>query len=185
MFLKISAYLQASIQLFIWTRVAGPTHYLSQLASCPISSFPIIQTVDIFCSLAREPVCPPHLLNLFFLISSNLFPCLLWLNFVYWLTCQLCRFRCNSATAYVLHNFSNVLADWYLWLYIDWVSARFFSRCIFSLAEEKKTGKKPAKNVPPNSVRNIRPCTLSRENAIFATSITPSEKSHDSYKLKS
>ena len=44
-------------------------------------------------------------------------------------------------------------------------------------------GKNPAKNVPPNSVKNIRPYTLSRENSIFATSITPSEKSSYSYKL--
>ena len=60
-------------------RVAGPTSYLSeniefpkcwtsevQHPSCPISNFPIIQTVDIFLSLVREPVCPPYLLNLLF-----------------------------------------------------------------------------------------------------------------------
>ena len=56
----------------------------------------------------------------------------------------------------------------------------------FLLGPRKKTpGKNPAENVPPNPVKNILPYTLSRENAIFATSITPSEKSNDSYKLMS
>ena len=43
----------------------------------------------------------------------------------------------------------------------------------FLLGPRKKTpGKNPAENVPPNPVKNILPSTLSRENAIFATSIT-------------
>ena len=48
---------------------------------------------------------------------------------------------------------------------------------------KNNTGKKPAKNVPLSSIKNIRSLTLSRENAIFATSITPSGKSNYSYKL--
>ena len=43
----------------------------------------------------------------------------------------------------------------------------------------------PAKNVPQNSVKNIRPYSLLRENAIFATPITPSEKSSDLYQRMS
>ena len=49
--------------------------------------------------------------------------------------------------------------------------------------KKKRPGKKPVKRVPPNSVRNIRPYTLLRENAIFATSITSAEKSNYSNKL--
>ena len=96
--------------------------------------------------------------------------------------------RCKFATAYVLHNFSNVLADWYFsWLYLNfhWLSfCGVFFVVYFLLGRRKKrSGKKPAKNAPRNSVRNIRPYALSRENKIFTTSITPSENSHDSYKL--
>ena len=106
-------------------------------SSHPISNYPTIQTVDIFYSLVRESICPPYLWSLFF-NSSNLFPCLLWLNFEYWITYQLCRLRCKSATAYVLHNFSNVLADWCFFsihLSFHWLSfCGVFSRCTFSLA---------------------------------------------------
>ena len=87
------------------------------------------QSIYIF--LLRVPTCLPYL----FLISSNLFP---WLNFEYWITCQLCRFRCKSATVYVLLHFSDVLANWYFsWLYLNfhWLSfCEFFSGVFFSLA---------------------------------------------------
>ena len=49
----------------------------------------------------------------------------------------------------------------------------FFHGVFSPWPKKKRPGKEPAKNVPPNSVRNIRPYTLS----------TPSEKSLDSYKL--
>ena len=64
----------------------------------------------------------------------------------------------------------------FTWIFIDWVSAGFFPG-VFSPWPEKKRHreKSPQKNVPPNSVKNIRPYSLSREDAIFATSITPSE----------
>ena len=63
---------------------------------------------------------------------------------------------------------------------------RGFFRGVFCPWPKKKIpAKKPAKYVPPNSVRNIGPYTLSRGNANFATSITLSEKSNDSYKLLS
>ena len=69
-----------------------------------------------------------------FFISSNLFPCLLWLSFEYWITYQLCRFRCKSATVYILHNFSNVLAGCissdFTWLSFCGV----FYRCVFFMA---------------------------------------------------
>ena len=120
----------------------------------PLSNCPTIKTVDIFFSLVREPTCPLYLSCV--LISSNLFPCLLWLNFEYWITCKLGWYKSKSTTAYVLHNFSNVLADWYFsWRYLNfhWLSfCGVFSRCIFSLPKKKRHWeKKPAKNVPRNS----------------------------------
>ena len=92
---------------------------------------------SIYIFLLRVPTCLPYL----FLISSNLFP---WLNFEYWITCQLCRFRCKSATVYVLLHFSD-----FTWIFIDWVSASFF-RCNFLLGLRKKdTRKKASKKCCP------------------------------------
>ena len=86
-------------------------------------------------------------------IFSRVFP---WLNFEYWIICQLSSFKCKSATVYILHNFSNVLADLYfsrLYLSFHWLSfCELFSGVFFSLAWERQPGKKPAKNVPPNSL---------------------------------
>ena len=42
--------------------------------------------------------------------------------------------------------FRTVISPEFTWSFIDWVSAVFFSRCIFSLAAEKKIGKKACKN---------------------------------------
>ena len=130
--------------------------------SCPISDCPAFQTVDIYFSLAREPTCPPYLVNLFFDIFKS-FPVLLWLNFEYWITCQLCWFRCKSATVYV---FPGVFSSW-------------------SKKKERHRQKSQQKNNPQNSVKNIRPYSLSRENENFATTITHSKKSNSSYKLMS
>ena len=104
------AFIGISIRPFTWARLAGPTSCLSDNLelpkcwtgefphrSCPISNCPTVQTFDIFFSVVWELACPLYLLILF-LISSNLSSCLLWLNSEYWLTCQLCRFRCKSAT---------------------------------------------------------------------------------------
>ena len=77
-------------------------------------------------SLVREPACPPNLLNLF-LDIFNYFP--LFITIKFWALTNIltsCQFRCKSATAYVLHNFSNVLSDWYFsWLYLNfyWLSS--------------------------------------------------------------
>ena len=125
-------------------------------SSCPILNCFTFPTVDILFSIAREPKCWPN--PSYFLITSDLFPCLLWLNFGYCIICQLCWFMNKSVTVCVLHNFPNVLADWissWLYLHFHWLSfCGGFSRCIFSLAKEKKTqGKKPAKNVPLNSIK--------------------------------
>ena len=64
----------------------------------------------------------------------------------------------------------------FTWIFIDWVSAGFFPG-VFSPWPEKKRHreKSPQKNVPPNSVKNIRPYSLLREDAFFANPITPSE----------
>ena len=48
----------------------------------------------------------------------------------------------------------------------------FFRGVFYPWPKKKRPEKKPEKNVPPNSVSNIRPYTLSRENVNFATSIT-------------
>ena len=125
-------------QPFIWARVAGPTSYLSknfklpkcwtsevQHPSCPISNFVTIQTVDIIFSLIREPACPPNLLNLFLDIFKS-FPLFIMIKFWAFNILTSCRFRCKSATACVLHNFSNVLSDWYFsWFYLNfhWLSS--------------------------------------------------------------
>ena len=65
----------------------------------------------------------------------------------------------------------------FTWIFIDWVSAGFFPGVFSAWPEKKKRpGKKPVKNVPPNSVKiSVRPYSLSREDAIFANPITPSE----------
>ena len=81
----------------------------------------------------------------YYLISSDLFQCLLRLDFECWITFQLCQFRCNYATVHALHNFSSVFADWcFSWLYLKfhWLSFYgVFSRCILGL-RKKGTGKK-------------------------------------------
>ena len=50
---------------------------------------------------------------------------------------------------------------------------------LLGLRKKETLEKKPAKNVRPNSVHMVIPYSLSRENAIFATLITPLEKSND------
>ena len=141
MFLKISVHLQASIHPFTWTVVTGPTSYLSKNFELPnvgqVKSHiqavrdqivPLSRLSIYFFSLAGEAACPPYLLNLF-LISSNLFPCLLWLNFECWLTCQICRFSCKSATATFCIIFPTFLrtgiSSDFTWIFIDWLSAGF------------------------------------------------------------
>ena len=101
----------------------------------------------IFFSLAREAACPPYLLNLF-LISSNLFPCLLWLNFECWLTCQLCRFSRKSATATFCIIFPTFLrtgiSSDFTWIFIDWLSAGFLPE-VLSLWRKKKRHRKKSR----------------------------------------
>ena len=94
LFLKISVHLQASMQPFIWARVASPTSYLSknfellkcwksevQHPSCSVPNFPTIQTVDInIFLLVLERTCPPYLLNLFFDIFKS-FPLFIMIEF--------------------------------------------------------------------------------------------------------
>ena len=103
--------------------------------SCPISNCSTFQTFDIyFCSLYENPTVR-HTCFWYLQIFSHVFP---WPNFKYWITFQLSWFGCKSATVKVLHNFSNVLADWYFsWLYLNfhWLSfCEFSSGVFFSLA---------------------------------------------------
>ena len=147
---KISVQLQASIQPFIWARVAGPTSYLSDNfevpkcwtsevphPSCPISNLPTIQTVDIFFHLSAITTKP-----VFWYLQIFSLVCYDWILSIG----QHCRFRCKTATANVLHNFSNVFADWYFsWLYLNfhWLSiCRIFSRCFPPWHKKKRQREK-------------------------------------------
>ena len=95
--------------------------------------------------IAREPTCLPYL----FLISSNFFP---WLNFEYWITCQLCWFRCKSATVNVL-LLQRFCGLGFLLTLLKFSLTEFlwaFFRCIFLLDLRKKaTGKKAGKKCSP------------------------------------
>ena len=92
---------------FTWVHVARPTSYLSK-------------------NFLYENPPVRHTYWTCFMISSNPFSHLLWLNFEYWITCQVCRFTCKSATVYVLYNFSIVLADWYFSFWRKEFSTRAF-----------------------------------------------------------
>ena len=167
--MKICVHLQAPTQPFLEAHVAGPTSYLSENfklpkcwtsevphPSCPISNCPTFQTVGIyiFCLYENPPVC--HTCFWYLQIFSRVLP---WLNLDYWITCQLCQFRCKSVTIYVLHNFSSVLADWYFsWLYLNfhWLSfCEFFSGVFFSLAKENKTPGKKWQKIFPQTLSSL------------------------------
>ena len=50
--------------------------------------------------------------------NLQIFSCLY--NFEYWMTCQLCWFRCKAVTVYVSDHLSEVLEDWYFsWVYLN------------------------------------------------------------------
>ena len=72
--------------------------------------------------------------------------------------------------------FQTSISPDFTWIFIDRVSAGFFPG-VFSPWPEKKRHreKSPQKNIPTNSVKNIRPYRLLREDSIFANPITPSE----------
>ena len=130
--------------------------------------------------LVREPTCPPYLLNLFFLYFQIFFRVCYdrvlsigyHVNFAdLGITLGLFTFCTVSPTF-----FQTSISPDFTWIFIDWVSAGFFPGVFSPWPEKKDTGKKThKKNIPPNSVKNIRPYSLSREDAIFATSIIPSE----------
>ena len=110
--------------------------------NCLISNCPIFQTVHIFCLLEDPPVC--HTCFWYLQIFSGVLP---WLIFEYWITCQLCRFRCKSATVYVLLHLSNVFCGLvFLLTLLNFSLTEFlwvFFWCIFPLDLRKKyTGKK-------------------------------------------
>ena len=91
------------------------------------------RSIYFFSLYKNPPVC--HTCFWYLQIFSRVFP---WLNFECWIICQLSSFKCKSATAYILQNFPNVLADWYFsWLYLNfhWLSScELFSGVFFSLA---------------------------------------------------
>ena len=87
------------------------------------------------------------------------FPVFSWLNFRYWITCQLCQFRCKSKTIYVLLHFFNDLADWcFSWLYLnyhDWVSARFFPVYFSPWPKKKRHWKKGRQKMFPRTQSKV------------------------------
>ena len=121
------------VREFQTSKMLGKCSPTSKLSGIKLSHY--LDGRYIFFHLYESPpVC--FIYQICVLISSDLFPCLLWLNFEYWITCKLGWFRCKCVTDYVLHNFSNVLADWYFsWLYLNfhWLSfCGVFPLCIFS-----------------------------------------------------
>ena len=93
--------------------------------TCTISNCSTIQTVDIFftCTRARLSAI---LFFTYFLISSNFFPCLLWLNFEYWL--------CIVFTTFWR---TGILPD-FTWIFIDWVSAGFLTDAFSPWPKKKR-----------------------------------------------
>ena len=87
------------------------------------------------------------------------FPVFSWLNFRYWITCQLCQFRCKSKTIYVLLHFFNALADWcFSWLYLnyhDWVSARFFPVYFSPWPKKKRHWRKGRQKMFPRTQSKV------------------------------
>ena len=105
-----------------------------------------IDLILLHIGFCLPPVC--HICFGYLQIFSGVFP---WLNFEYWIACQLSWFRCKSATVYILHNFPNVLVDWYFSIfYLSFYD--FFPVHFSPWPKKKKPGKKPAKNFPPNSL---------------------------------
>ena len=82
------------------------------------------------------------ILNLIFDIFKS-FSLFIWLNFEYWLTCQICWFGCKTAAAYVL-----ILLKFSLTEFVR----GFFSRCISPWTKKKrhreKTQSKMSVHIP-------------------------------------
>ena len=112
------------------------------------------------------------------MIFSNLFLCVLWLSFGYHANFADLGVTLGLSTFYIIFPtfFRTSVSPDFTWIFIAWISVGFFPG-VFSPWPEKKRHRKKRlqKNVPLNSVKNIRPYSLSREDAIFATSITASE----------
>ena len=97
----------------------------SKLCNIKFFHYPDCRYIFFTCTrthLSTIPIKP-------FLISSNLFPCLLWLNFEYWLCIVFTTFLRTG----ILHDFT--------WIFIDWVSAGFLTD-VFSPWPKKKRHRK-------------------------------------------
>ena len=164
MFLKISVYLQASIEPFTWTFVAAPASYLCENVelpkywknevphpSSPISNCPTIQTVDIFFQLVREPVCPPYLLNLFFDIFKSF---IVFIILSIWWHANFAdlgvRLRLSTFQIIFPRFLRTGISSDFNSIFIDWVSEKFFPG-VFSPWSQKKTCKKCSPKLSPYS----------------------------------
>ena len=124
------------------------------------------------------------------MVSSNIFPCLLLLNLdiakhVNFADLGVSLPLSTFCVVFPMFLWTGISPD-FTWIFIECGFHRlFFFRCILFLAQEEKETekKKPQKSVVSNSVKNIRPESLSRRNAIYLTLIIYSEKSNDLHKL--
>ena len=71
--------------------------------------------------------------------------------------------------------FRTSISPEFTWIFVDWVSAGFFSGVFSPLSEKKRLQEKSQQKMLPESVKNIRPYSLSREDANFETQKAPSE----------
>ena len=108
------------VQKFRTSEMLDKWSPISKLSDIKLPHYPDGQYILFTCTRTRLSTI--LIKPVFWFFKS--FPCLLWLNFEYWITYQFWQFRCKSATAYVLHNFSNVLT---------WVSLTEFLRGFFVL----------------------------------------------------
>ena len=150
---KISVQLQASIQPFIWARVAGPTSYLSDNfevpkcwtsevphPSCPISNFPTIQTVDIFFHLSAITAKPVFwYLQIFSLVYYD------WiLSIGQHVNIGDLGVRLRLLTFCIIFPtfLRTGISPDFTWIFIDWVSAGFFPGVFLLGIRKKDSGKK-------------------------------------------
>ena len=109
------------VRKFRTSEMLGKWSPTSKVSDIKLSHYPNGRYIFFTCTGTRLSVI------LFKPAFWYLFLCLLRLKFENWLICQLCRFKCKSATAYLFHNFSNILVERYFtWIFIEWVSTEIF-----------------------------------------------------------
>ena len=122
------------------------------------------------------------------MISSDLFLFLLWLHFEYWISCQLYRFKCNSAaTVYILLKCSRGLV--FLLTLLEFLWSDFFPGIFSPWPKKKDIGKKALKKIFAQTQSKISVYIVCKKKktiyAIYITPINPAENLNDSFKLMS